>query len=197
MSQLFEAIKVFNGELYNIEYHNERFLRSRKDLFGCKDSIDLNDVIRIPKGIGEGLFKCRVIYDKEIKDIEFLPYSKPEIKSLKLIECNDVDYKYKYLDRTKIDELLKQKGECDDILIIKNGLVTDTSIANICFYDGRKWFTPNEPLLKGTKREKLLKEGIVFEEKITKNDIKKFKKVSLINAMLELNLKGINMKVVF
>ena len=186
MSQLFEAIKVENGKLFNIEYHNERLNRSRKEMFGCNDSIDLNKEIKIPKDIRKGLYKCRVVYDKKINKIEFLPYIKPKIKTLKIIECNDIDYKYKYLDRTKIEELLKQKGECDDILIVKKGLVTDTSIANICFYDGQKWITPNEPLLRGTKRAKLLKEGLISEEKITQKDIKKFKKASLINAMLDL-----------
>ena len=186
MSQLFEAIKVENGKLCNIDFHNERFSRSRKELFGCKDLLDLNKAIKTPKAIGKGLFKCRVVYDKKIKKIEFLPYIKPKIKTLKIIECNDIDYKYKYLDRTKIDELLKQKGDCDDILIVKNGLITDASIANICFYDGQKWLTPDSPLLKGTKREKLLKEGSIFEEKITSQDLSKFKQASLINAMLEL-----------
>jgi len=186
MSQLFEAIKLYKGKLENIEYHNERFNRSRKQLFGCKDLIDLNETIKIPKNIGKGLFKCRVVYDKKTIEINFLPYVKPKIKSLKLIECNDIAYKYKYLDRTKIDELLKHKGECDDVLIIKNGLVTDTSIANICFYDGQKWITPITALLKGTKRQKLLDEGKIFEAEITQKDLKKFKKASLINAMIEL-----------
>jgi 4-amino-4-deoxychorismate lyase len=186
MSRLFEAIKVQSGKFYNIEYHNERLNRSRKELFGCKDLIDLKSSVKIPKNIEKGLYKCRVVYEKTISKIEFLPYKKPKIKSLKPIECNDIDYKYKYLDRTKIDELLKQKGECDDILIIKNGFVTDTSIANICFYDGQKWITPSTPLLKGTKRQKLLEEGKIFEEKITQKDLKKFKKASLINAMNDL-----------
>ena len=186
MFQLFEAIKVENGKLFNIEYHNERLNRSRKELFGIQGFIDLKEAVKIPKDIGKGLYKCRVVYDKKINKIEFLPYIKPKIKTLKIIECNDIDYKYKYLDRTKIEELLKQKGEAGDILIVKNGLVTDTSIANICFYDGRKWITPDKPLLKGTKRAKLLKEGLISEEKITQKDIKKFKKASLINAMLDL-----------
>lgn len=173
--------------MWNIELHNKRLNKARKEFFGCTDLIDLNGVIKIPKEIGNDLFKCRVIFDKEIRKVEFLPYKKPEIKSLKIVECNDIDYKYKYLDRTKIEELVKQKGDCDDVLIVKNGLVTDTSISNICFYDGRKWLTPMSPLLKGTKREKLLKEGEIFKQKITRNDLKNFIKASLINAMLDLS----------
>ncbi|MBN1494810.1 aminotransferase class IV [Candidatus Peregrinibacteria bacterium] len=186
MSLLFEAIKVQNGKFYNIKYHNERFNKARKELFGCKDFIDLKIKIKIPASKTKGLYKCRIVYGPEIEKIEFIPYKKPNIRSLKITECNDIDYKYKYLDRTKIDELLKQKGEYDDILLIKNGFITDTSIANICFYDGEKWITPNTPLLKGTKRQKLLDEGKITEQKITRKDLRKFKKASLINAMNDL-----------
>ncbi|HON17298.1 MAG TPA: chorismate-binding protein, partial [Spirochaetota bacterium] len=58
--------------------------------------------------------------------------------------------------------------------------------ANIAFYDGEKWLTPTKPLLYGTKREYLLEEGKIVEEEISTRDIKFFYKVSLINAMLDL-----------
>ena len=54
----------------------------------------------------------------------------------------------------------------DDILIVKNGLLTDTSIANIALYDGNDWYTPLHPLLKGTKRAELLDKGVLKEKEI-------------------------------
>lgn len=37
------------------------------------------------------------------------------------------------------DILAAQKGDCDEIIIIKNGLVTDTSFTNIAIYkDGKR-----------------------------------------------------------
>jgi 4-amino-4-deoxychorismate lyase len=73
-------------------------------------------------------------------------------------------------------------------LIVKNGFITDTSSANILFYDGRDWVTPSTPLLMGTCREKLLRGGKIREENIKRDDIYKFKHFRLINAMIGENL---------
>ena len=82
-----------------------------------------------------------------------------------MIENNKICYSLKLTDRSQINRLLKQKGNYDDILIVKNGFITDTSISNIIFYNGSKWITPAAPLLKGTCRDKLLKEGLAYTEK--------------------------------
>ena len=52
------------------------------------------------------------------------------------------------------------RGACDEILIIKDGHITDTSISNIVFRlpDGW-WLTPFTPLLKGIMRTYLLESG--------------------------------------
>jgi len=81
-----------------------------------------------------------------------------------------------------------QKEQCDDILIIKKGLVSDTSIANIAFYDGKLWFTPKAALLKGTCRTRLLLEGKIIEKEIRVEDIKKYKKIALMNAMIDFDI---------
>lgn len=77
------------------------------------------------------------------------------------------------------------KDDCDDILIIKNKRITDTSIANIVFYNGNRWITPSQPLLEGTCRARLLSEGGIEVDEIMMNDIKLFSQFKLINAMNE------------
>ena len=72
-----------------------------------------------------------------------------------------------------------------DILIVKNGLITDTSYSNIILYDGKEWVTPESFLLNGVKRQHLLNKCIIKEMKVRTVDLKNFKKISLINAMLE------------
>ena len=188
MCRLFETIRIENRQLCSIDYHNRRFNRSRKELFGLPDFIDLFDVIEIPKELGRKIYKCRLIYDKEIISIDFEPYSPRVIKSLKLVVADRLSYQYKYHNRDSINKLLTLKGDCDDILIIKNGLITDASYANVVFYNGEKWVTPAKPLLKGIMREKLLAEGMIFEQKISLNEIKLFKNIKLINAMLPMEL---------
>ena len=51
-------------------------------------------------------------------------------------------------------------------LIVKDGYLTDTSIANIALYDGYTWFTPAHPLLRGTKRAELLNKQLIVEKDI-------------------------------
>lgn len=187
LATLFEVIKIQNRQLQNTDYHNNRLNRSLSLIFGVKENIHLEKVINIPKDLDNQTFKCRVIYSNKIEKIQFEPYFQKIITSLKLVECNDIDYRYKYYDRSIIDELFAQRKNCDDILIIKNGFVSDTSYANIVFWDGTGWITPSTPLLPGTKRQKLLDQKIIEEKGIKASDIKQFEKARIINAMIDLD----------
>jgi len=133
-----------------------------------------------------GLYKCRILYGVEIDSIEIVPYTFPKICTLRLIKDNSIDYSFKYSDREKLNSLKSRAEGADDILIVKNGLITDTSFANIVFFDGSKWFTPANPLLKGTKRQYYMDQNIIFEKKIGINDLPFFKKARIINAMIDL-----------
>ena len=183
MSLLFETIRLQDGVLHNLEYHNERLNHSRKSLYKSTDTFDLEQVIQIPSTCKKGLFKCRVSYSREIKTIEFELYVPHVVKSLRMIEANTILYNYKYTNRGRINELLTKRERFDEILIIKNGFVTDTSYSNIIFFDGTKWVTPSTPLLHGTMRSFLLKNEIISEMKIKVPDMKQFQKARLINAM--------------
>jgi 4-amino-4-deoxychorismate lyase len=91
-----------------------------------------------------------------------------------------------------------QKELCDDILIVKDGLITDTSIANIAIYDGFKWITPKKPLLRGTQRAKLLKDKLIIEKDIKVKDMKNTVRFAIMNALLgfqeikDIKFKGIS-----
>ncbi len=185
MCLLLETIKVVERELINLEYHQQRVNRSIRDLFNKNAGINLDREINIPDHLEKGLYKCRVIYNLKIKKAEFFPYKQPEITTLKLVTCNDLDYYYKFENRQPITELLELKGRCDDILILKNDLVTDTSFCNIIFSDGNNWITPSKPLLKGTQREYLLDKGKITEARIKSSDIYNFNSFKLINAMID------------
>jgi len=132
----------------------------------------------------KGIFKCRIIYSKQIEKIEFIPYQLPNINTLKVVTENQISYDHKYLDRNHLDQLFQQKENCDDILIVKNNLVTDTYFANIVFYNGTDWVTPAKPLLKGTQRASLLEKGMIKTADIHLEDLRSFEKARLINAMI-------------
>lgn len=183
MSLLFETIKCSDGKLFNMEFHQARFEKACKEFFGFSIHINLIESIEIPDFAKTGLFRCRVTYSKQIEKIEFIQHQYREIKSLKLIEDNQIDYRFKFDDRERLNLLFEKRGICDDIIIVKNGCITDSSYANIIFYDGIKWWTPDSPLLEGTQRSKLLSEKKIFTCRITYKDILKFTKVGLINAL--------------
>jgi 4-amino-4-deoxychorismate lyase len=185
MSRLVETIKIENGILQNISFHNERMIRSLFHIYNIKSVMLLEKVIIIPEDLKEGIFKCRVEYDRDIRKVEFLPYKFKIINSLKLVVDNSIDYAYKFLDRKRIEELSSSCEQNEDILIIKNGMITDSSYANVVFRDlYGKWITPSSYLLPGTKRASLLKNGLIHEKIITLKDLGKYSEVRLINAMM-------------
>ena len=184
MSLLFETIRVQDGEFRNLEYHTYRMNQSRRALFGCRDVVNLSTLILIPDAFAEGIFKCRVTYSEKVEKIEFEAYHARIIKTLRIIEDDSISYMHKYTDRNSLNELLAKRGMCDEILIIKNGLITDTSYSNILFYDGLQWITPATPLLPGTQRSFLIKSQKVVEKLIMPADLRFFEKARIINAML-------------
>ncbi len=186
MSLLFETIMLQDGVLMNLEYHNFRLNRSREELLGEKNQLFLENEIVVPSNCKTGIYKCKVAYSSSINEIEIILYQKRVIESLMLVEDNTISYSHKYSDRSHLLELMNMRGDCDDILIVKDSHITDTSFSNIVFFDGDKWVTPAQPLLRGTMRESLLKRNKIGEEEITFNDLKKFKEARLINAMLPL-----------
>ena len=89
------------------------------------------------------LYKARVVYGEQgVELVEYAPYSIRQIHSLKVVCDDDIEYNYKSTDRSRLNALVEKKGCCDEIVIIKNGLVTDTSFTNIAIYDGTSWLTP-------------------------------------------------------
>lgn len=185
MCRLVETIRSEDGRLINLEFHNERMMRTLFELFGLKKDIDLAGIVSVPDSAIRGVFKCRVEYDKEIRKTEFIRYNLKPVRSLKVVEDNTIEYNYKFTDRRSIERLWKKRNECDDILIIKNGFITDSSYANVIFRDmSGVWYTPSTYLLPGTRRESLLRQGKIREAKIGYHDLENYTELKLINTML-------------
>ncbi|SFE65245.1 aminotransferase class IV [Thermoflexibacter ruber] len=186
MCLLLETIKVTNKLLQNIDFHNERLNRSRFELLKCKDEIDLAKEVEIPAVLTSEVYKCRVLYSKQIEKIEFQPYLIKPIQALKIIEANEIEYAHKFADRIHLEQLKSGLFPYNDILIVKNHCITDTSYANIVFFDGKNWLTPDTPLLRGTKRSQLLQKQAIQEQRIRLEDLPRFQHAKIINAMIDL-----------
>jgi len=186
-SSFLETIKSIDGKLFHMPYHQKRYERVLNS-FGIKKYENLNDYLNPPT---DGIYRCRVVYslsNLKIINVEYYKYKKRKIESIKLVYDDKIDYAFKSTCRDEIDKLFSKKEECNDILIVKNSLITDTSIANIALYKDGIWFTPKHPLLKGTTRERLLDEGKIVQADIKVEDLKNFSKVALLNAMIDFDI---------
>lgn len=186
MSQFIETIKAVDGEVFNFSYHKRR---ATSTLSSCLNTERLpfskSDLIDYLQAFSRGKYKLRVVYDAEKYRLEAKPYLLKAINSVKLIESNSIEYGYKLNDRSFLHSLFELREDHDDILIIKNGLVTDSYYANCAFLKEGRWYTPHKPLLQGTKRAALLDERRIIEMEIRQDDIQSYEQCRLFNAMIE------------
>lgn len=194
MSRLIETIKLLNGKFSNLSYHQERMNRSMKELFPSAQMVELENFLMTRSLPQEGLHKCRVIYNDKICKVEFESYQRRVVKSLKLVRSDDIEYQYKWEDRSLLLDLLAQKEGADDIIIIKKDYVTDSSYANLAFEKNGSWYTPKHCLLKGTMRQYLLDNHLIREKAIAVNDIRNFSCVKLVNSMLGFEFESLPIK---
>ncbi|MDP4210874.1 MAG: aminotransferase class IV [Bacteroidota bacterium] len=187
MYRLFETIKVVNGKLENIEYHNVRVNRSRWQLLHASAEWDLTQLIKLPELNPEQVYKCRFVYDETPGIAEFTPYSIKPLRKLTLTKCEVIIYNHKFTDRSLLERLKQNNPQYDDVIIAQNGRITDLSYANLVFWDGKSWITPSTPLLNGTKRQQYLNAGSILEREIKVLDLPHFEKLRIINAMIDLD----------
>jgi 4-amino-4-deoxychorismate lyase len=176
----FETIYCNKGKAFHLEYHEKRIYRTIQKKFDLKKSITPPN---------SALYRCKMIYNHDkIEEITYSLYKKKEIKKLKIIHSNTIEYSCKYLDRSQINMLYEKKEDCDEIIIMQNGYITDTSIANIAILKDNQWLTPQTPLLYGTTRARLLDEKKIKEKQLTLEDLLLSKKIALFNAMVGFNV---------
>jgi 4-amino-4-deoxychorismate lyase len=184
MCRLLETICLENGRFPLLPYHAARMQRSRRLCLGFSDIPALHAALaHLPAAYPQGLYKCRVVYARQIESVEVTPYRRPHIRSLRKVYDDHITYDHKYENRRELQNLYRQRGACDDILIIRQGWLTDTYIGNLLLYDGRDWWTPERPLLPGVRRQVLLEQGLLKSKAITERELNHFQSFSFINAM--------------
>ena len=181
MYPLFESIRVEGGQAHLLHYHQARIERSYRQLFQKKCSWKLESLL--PDLPITGLHKLRFLYDDHAFTFELVPYNARKIETLKCVEINTYNYDLKLTDRSGIDQAFALRGDCDDVLMTKNGLITDASYANIVLFDGTDWVTPAVPLFEGVQRSYLLDNKKIQPAIIRLADLTRYKGFQLINAM--------------
>lgn len=187
MCQLIETICVKDGNILHLDDHQKRMENSIRRFYDSRTKVpDLEQNLIVPKKAEEGWFKCRVVYSSKIDNISWEPYHVRTITSWALIRADYINYKYKLADRKVFGELIR-KARTHDIIIVKNGFITDCSFANLLFRREGTWFTPSTPLLDGTQRNRLLDSRKIREETIRPKDLHQYDRMKLINAMLDID----------
>lgn len=192
MSLLIESIKLEDGCFRNLPYHERRMAIALKTLFGSNATVKLEPFLREAPFPEKGLFKCRVTYCGGSMHAEYTPYERRSVERVKVVVDDQIMYPFKFADRTRINQLFSLRGECDDVLIMRNGKLTDCSYSNIVFRKHDEWFTPASPLLEGTMRQQLLEKNKIKAREIEKQDLRSFQSFKMINAMLEFDSPAID-----
>lgn len=184
MFRLIESIRIENGEPQLLEFHQKRVNKVFKQLFKGMGAINLTELLTSQELPGCGIYKFRMVYNRDKLDFDMIPYNNPKIKSLILIEDNDLYYPYKYEKRPALDRHKNKCSEEQDFIVIRKGLLTDGYYYNVVLLDESKKIkvTPKDPLLKGVMREYLLKTKEISIADIKVSDLKKFYEIHLINV---------------
>lgn len=179
-----ETLRVVDGEPQAVAAHQERMDRTlarfAPELIG-RMRIETDKII-----CGAGVWKARVVYAPSLGLVRYeaAPYQMKIIRTLRFVSCDDIDYSYKRTDRTLLNSLHEMRGGADDVIIVKNGELTDTSYANLAIWDGSRWLTPEQPLLCGTMRSRLIKDGVLTTARLTPGDLSRDTPIALFNSMI-------------
>jgi len=184
-----EAIEWLDGKAQRIDYHQRRVDEAFQCLFPSELPFSLAEELeRFRTGTffpEKGRYKLRLQYDNQLRTVEFVEYHQRRVESLKLIEIDYATTTFKSSDRQTIDAAFTQRGSCDDVLLVRDGLLTDTSYANIAFFDGQKWISPRIPLLYGTRRAYLLDHQDIEIADIRVEELAHFQRIRLFNALID------------
>lgn len=167
-----ETIRWSDGKFHLLELHRRRMERTRLEVFGCACGVpDMSWLPPVPENLRNQTVKCRVIYDIAIRSIEFEPYAPRKVESLKIVDGRGIDYHLKYHDRSALSELARMRDDADEVIIVKDGFITDTSYSNLIFAAGDRLLTSDRPLLHGVMRSHLLESGKVSAVTLRADDI--------------------------
>ena len=189
---LFETIKFTNQKFYNLNYHQKRVNLALKEFFKTDIEINLEKELanyRLQNSdlnIRQNIYRVKLIYSpKGIEKIEHYIYNRKTIKKIKLVELLNITYKYKYFNRDFLNNL--NDLEVDEFIITQNGLITDSTIANIALFHKNKqqWHTAKEPLLFGTTLNRYLDKKKLITTDIHYKDLKNYSKIAFLNAMVD------------
>src|SRR5882724_7985463 len=125
MSRLIETIRLEKGQFGNLSYHQARMDLAFGEFWQHRSPIDVKEFLSTCPVPSIGLHKIRMVYDREVQSVQISVYKARKIQRLKIVESNSIVYPHKFEDRVALEGLFALRGDCDDIIIAKNGAITD------------------------------------------------------------------------
>ena len=181
-----ETIRIQDGHVCHLSDHTDR-MRGTADHFGFTAPTLPTDLASlVPDELRTGTVRCRVVYDHTLREVTFTPYRRRHIERLFAVDAGTTTYAFKYADRAPLARPDVPLGASDELLFVREGLLTDTSYTNLVLRRGRELVTPDTFLLDGTCRRRLLREGVVHTEPVRLRDLPTYDELLLINAMMPL-----------
>lgn len=190
MYPLFESVCVRQGAVQHGPYHEARFIASYRQLFGASPGYGLWNGISLEGAEAALCYKLRIAYGRDGTQWQLLEYRSALPRTLRLVCDDTLEYGLKYSDRSGLARLAGQKDGADDVLIVRHGLVTDSTYCNIVFRRGGQAFTPRTPLLQGTCRARLIRENGLVPADIRPGRLSEYEGFQLVNAMNDFDPKG-------
>ncbi len=183
MHLFIETIRLEDGQVRHADYHQHRLDETRRRYFPMAAPLRLTDHLPVTSLTGRA--KWRLVYGENIVTQSVTPYTLRPITSLRCVVEDGAMYPYKSTDREVLDRCFSHRDTADEVLIIRNGLLTDTSIANIALGSPEgPWYTPLHPLLAGTCRARLIEAGRISVMPLTADDLERFSHLAIFNAMI-------------
>ena len=152
-----------------------------RNYFQIEPKLQLAEVVQVPAEHQQGLVRCRMDYSAHHFELTFFPYQPRQIQTLQCVYVDEIDYRFKYSDRSQLEAL--KNGKSDEIVIVHQGYVSDCTIGNLLFFKAGRWYCSEDYLLKGTQLSKLLDEQKVELIKLPISDLFCYEKVMIINAL--------------
>lgn len=192
-SRFLETLRLQDGQVLHLEYHQRRLAASLEahgvnpvEAKRCADrlsSLAREESRKHAKGVYRASFTLSL--DGQI-NLRCIPYSRPVVRSFRLVEAEELEYSYKYADRRALEAIAGTCGPNEVALVVQGGLLTDSTFSNIvCQSRSGELFTPASPLLRGTCRERCLEKGLLQAVDIPASELGQFESIHLINAMNE------------
>ncbi len=72
---LFETLSIIDGQVQNLQYHQQRFEQATQEYFGCEPRFRLADILVVPEAYQQGKVRCRIDYNAAEFELKFFTYS--------------------------------------------------------------------------------------------------------------------------